>query len=228
MGVSFTAPNSNAAHTDPIIRHREERPLKISQLPLITRATDKVNAEHAMPSSTTASPHRKTRNGSSISTTVTTPAMSVRRIMAAANRWLRKVAICKVEAFSMGILTSLLVLRHRQFIKNLLDDRLAGLLLRLRFVGDRHAVAEHIHADALDILRGDIAAPAQEGEGLGRERERNRRARRGAELNEIFRVDVVVRRVARGAHQIDDVILHLVVNVDVVDDFARGEDGFRI
>jgi hypothetical protein len=36
--------------------------------------------------------------------------------------------------------------RHRQFIKDFLDDRFAGFFLGLGFVGDGHAVAQHVHA----------------------------------------------------------------------------------
>ena len=60
-------------------------------------------------------------------------------------------------------------------------------------------MAEHIHADAFDILGRHVTAAAQEGKGLGGERERNRGTRRRAELNKILRVDAVVRRVAGGA-----------------------------
>ena len=66
---------------------------------------------------------------------------------------------------------------HRQLIKNLLNDRLAGLLLGLGFVSDGDAVAQDIHADAFDVLRRDVAAAAQEGVGLGGEREGDGRAR---------------------------------------------------
>ena len=76
--------------------------------------------------------------------------------------------------------------RHRQFIKNLLDDCFAGFFLGLRFVGDGDAVAQHIHADAFDVLRRDIAAAPQKRIGFGREGQGNRRARRGAELDEIL------------------------------------------
>ena len=37
-----------------------------------------------------------------------------------------------------------------------------------------------------------------------------------------------MRRVARGADEVHDVILHFVVHVDVVDHFARGEDGLGV
>ena len=71
--------------------------------------------------------------------------------------------------------------RHGQFVKDFLNDGFAGLVLRLGFVGDRNPVAQDVHADAFDILRGDVTAPAQEGIGFGGERQRNTvRARRCA------------------------------------------------
>ena len=63
--------------------------------------------------------------------------------------------------------------RHRQFIENFGHDGFAALFLRLGFVGDRHAVAQDVHADALDVLRRHVAAAAQEGVGLGGQGERD-------------------------------------------------------
>src|SRR6266849_10826536 len=72
--------------------------------------------------------------------------------------------------------------RHGQLIEDFLDDRLAGLLLRFGFIGDGDAVAEHIHADAFDVLGRDVAAAFEEGVSLGGEGQRDSRARRGAQL----------------------------------------------
>ena len=70
-----------------------------------------------------------------------------------------------------------------EFIKNLLHDGFGGLLFGFGFVGDRHAVAEHVEAEALDVLRRHVAAAAQERVGLGCERERDGGARACAELD---------------------------------------------
>src|SRR6266550_5645930 len=104
--------------------------------------------------------------------------------------------------------------RHRQFIKNLLNNRFAGLFFRFGFVGDGDAVAQHVHADALHVLRGNVAAATKERKSLGSERQRDRSARRRAELDEIFHLDFVGFRFARGAHEVHNVILHFVVHVN--------------
>src|SRR5262249_28740887 len=64
-----------------------------------------------------------------------------------------------------------LVSRHRQLIKDLLNDRLAGLLLRLRLVGDRDPVTEDVHADAFDVLGRDITSALEKGVRFGGERQ---------------------------------------------------------
>lgn len=56
-----------------------------------------------------------------------------------------------------------------EFVEDLLDDRFAGLFLGFGFVGDGDAVAEDVHADTFDILRGDVAAAFQESVGFGGE-----------------------------------------------------------
>ena len=117
---------------------------------------------------------------------------------------------------------------HREFIENFLDDCLAGLLFGFRLIGDGDAVAEHVHANAFDVLRGDIAAATEEREGFGGEGQRNGGAGGGAELNEFFDLDFVDFRLAGGANEIDNVVLHFVVHVNLVDDLAGIEDVFGI
>ena len=45
------------------------------------------------------------------------------------------------------------------------DDVFCAQVIGLGFVGDRHAMAQHIHADALDVLRDDVVAPGKQGMG---------------------------------------------------------------
>ena len=81
--------------------------------------------------------------------------------------------------------------RHRQSGKNPLDDGLARDRLRLGFVADDDAVAQHIGADALHVLRRDVAAAVQERVRARGEREINRGARRGAVANQSFELQIV-------------------------------------
>src|SRR5271166_6949555 len=47
-----------------------------------------------------------------------------------------------------GLVSFFIRSRHGQFIKDFLDDYFAGFFLGLGLVGDGHAVAQHVHADA--------------------------------------------------------------------------------
>ena len=85
-------------------------------------------------------------------------------------------------------------------------------------------MAEDILRDAFDILRRDKAATPEEGVRLGREGEGHRGTRRGAELDEVGHLNLVPRRFTCAADHVDDVVLHLVVDVNVVDDLACLED----
>src|SRR5207253_2799837 len=102
-----------------------------------------------------------------------------------------------------------------------LDDGFAGFVFGFGFVGDGDAVAEDVHADAFDVLGRDVATAFEEGVGFGGEGEGDGGARAGAELDEVFNSDFVVVGGARGADNVDDVVLHFFVDVDFVDDFAR-------
>ena len=75
--------------------------------------------------------------------------------------------------------------RHRYRIKNLLNDRIRRHRLRLGFVGQYDAMAEDVRADVFDVLGDHVIAALQERPGLGGEGEENRRARGGAELDEM-------------------------------------------
>ncbi len=127
----------------------------------------------------------------------------------------------------MEMRVAIFVSRHGQFIKDFLDDRFAGFFLGLGLVGDGDAMAQHVHADAFHVLRRHVATAFQERISLGRQRQRDGRARRRAKLDEILHRDLVMIGIARGADQIHDVILHLVVHVNVVDDFACFQDLLR-
>src|ERR1041385_7786379 len=125
-----------------------------------------------------------------------------------------RISICRIFLrISRGIMS---VLRHRQFIEYLLNDRLAGLLFRLGFVSDGDPMTQDIHPDGFDVLRRHVAASAQEGKSFAGQGERDGGAWRGPQLNHVLDVDFVMRRVAGGADQIDDVVLHFVINVDIV------------
>jgi len=52
-------------------------------------------------------------------------------------------------------------------VENAGDDRFARVALSLCFVGRDHSMAEHIHTDRLDVMRGDVTTPLQEGPGFG-------------------------------------------------------------
>ena len=105
-----------------------------------------------------------------------------------------------------------------------LHDGLAGQFLGLGLVADDDAVAQHVQADVLHVLRRDVAAPVQEGVRAGGERQVDRRARAGAAADHAVELELVAGRVARGEHHVHDVVLHPVVDVDGVDHLARGED----
>ena len=75
--------------------------------------------------------------------------------------------------------------------------------------------------DVLDVLRRDVGAAVEEGEGAGGEGEGDGRAGRGAVLDPAGEIEPVGLRIARGDDDIDDVIADLVVDVDQVDDLAR-------
>ena len=58
-------------------------------------------------------------------------------------------------------------------------------------------MAEHVHADALHVLRRDVAPAFQESVGFGRKGQRDGGARGGAELNEALKLDFVAARIPR-------------------------------
>src|SRR5262245_4629237 len=84
------------------------------------------------------------------------------------------------------------VLRHFDLLEQLAHHRLGGHLLGLRLVGEDHPVAEHVDADGLDVLGGDVAAAAQEGVRARRQVQVDRGARAGPEVDEVAQLGEAV------------------------------------
>src|SRR3954451_7221742 len=84
-------------------------------------------------------------------------------------------------------------LRNLDALEQLAHDRLRRDVLRLGLVGQDHAVAQHVHADRLDVLGRDVAAVAQEGVRARGRVEVDGRAGAGAEGDEIGQVRQPVR-----------------------------------
>src|SRR6185312_11777958 len=111
------------------------------------------------------------------------------------------------------------LLRHFDPLEQLAHHRLGRHLLGLRFVGQDNPVPEDVDADGLDVLGGDVAAVAQEGVRARRQVQVDRRARAGAEGDEVRQiVQPVGFRLARGVHDVDDVVADLLVDVDLLHD----------
>src|SRR4029077_10981282 len=118
--------------------------------------------------------------------------------------------------------------RHRQSCKNPLDNRLARNRLCFRFVANDNAMTQDIGADALDVLRGDVAASVQESMSTRGQREINCGARGGSVTNQTLQLQVIRRRLPCRPNNVDDVILYSIVYVNVVHDIARCDDVLRI
>src|SRR6185369_2604307 len=116
-------------------------------------------------------------------------------------------------------------LRNLDALEQLAHDGLGRDVLRLRLVGQDHAVAQHVHADRLDVLGRDVAAVAQERVRARRHVEVDGRARAGAERDEVRQIGQPVRlRVAARVYDADDVVADLLVDVDLVHHPARLRD----
>ena len=85
-------------------------------------------------------------------------------------------------------------------------------------------MAQHVEPDALDILGRHVAPALQEGAGAGGEGEGDGRARRGSVADHPFERQFVAGGLARGENDVDDVILHAVIDVDFVHDRAGLDD----
>src|SRR6185436_6167192 len=107
-------------------------------------------------------------------------------------------------------------LRHFDALEQLADDVLRGHLLGLGLVGDDDPVAEHVDADGLDVLGGDVAATAQEGVGPRGHVQIDRGARAGSVLDQIRQLGQAVGLgIAGGVDDVDDVVADLLVYVDL-------------
>src|SRR5206468_9794869 len=118
--------------------------------------------------------------------------------------------------------------RHRQPGKDSLDDGLARHRLSLGFVADDDAVPQHVGADALHVLWRDVAAPVQKRMCARTECEINGCAWRSAIADQSFQTKIVRAGLPRGPDHVYNVIFHAIVDVDVVNDVARGDDLLRI
>src|SRR5882757_11309032 len=113
------------------------------------------------------------------------------------------------------------LLGHRKRVENFFHDVLGRDVLGLGFVGDGHAVTQHVECHGLDVLRDDEVAAVQERHGARGERERDGCARRGAGLHVAVQVEGRRGGRTRRHHQIDDVVADLVVHVEHVHDVPR-------
>src|SRR5262245_48061053 len=112
-------------------------------------------------------------------------------------------------------------LRNLDALEQLAHHGLRGDVLRLGLVGQDHAVAQHVHADRLDVLGRDVAAVAQKRMGARGHVQVDRRARAGAEGDEVRQIGEPVRlRLPAGVDDADDVVADLLVDVDLVHDAA--------
>ena len=89
-------------------------------------------------------------------------------------------------------------------------------------------MAQDIVPDAFDILRRDVTAAVQEGVGARGEGEIDRCAWRRAVADQAVELQIIRGGFARRPNHIDDIILHPIIDVDVVNDIARGNDLRRI
>src|SRR5262249_19723017 len=101
--------------------------------------------------------------------------------------------------------------RHRQSCKNSLNDGLTRHRLSLGLIADDDAMAQHVRADALHVLRRDVASAVKECVRARTEGEINGGARRSAVANQSFQPQIVGARSARGPDHVDNVIFHAIV-----------------
>ena len=83
-------------------------------------------------------------------------------------------------------------------------------------------------ADALHVLRSDIAAAIEESVSARGQRQINRRSRRGTVTDQAFQLQIVCRWFARRPDDVDNVILDAIVDINAVHDLARRDDVLRV
>src|ERR1044071_5419617 len=113
---------------------------------------------------------------------------------------------------------------HGHRIENLLNQCVGGHRLGFGLVSQNDPVPQDIWPDAFDIFGSDIFPPLQQRPGFGGQGEENSRARGTAKLDEVFYVELIQGWCACGKNQVHNVIAHLVIDVNLVDQFARMED----
>ena len=113
---------------------------------------------------------------------------------------------------------------HFDAVENLLHDVLGRDVFRLCLIGNDDAVAQHVHADGLDIFRRHIA-PAPD-KGVGRAARVRLSVARGDAPQEMRSFSRQGRRYGLAAREdkVDDVIFDLRVHVDFIHYGARRED----
>ena len=87
---------------------------------------------------------------------------------------------------------------------------------------------QHIRADALHVLGSHVATAVQERVGASGEGEIDRRTRRSAVADQTIELQIVGARIARSPNDIDDIILHAIIDIDAVHDRAGVNDVLRI
>src|SRR5687768_16858629 len=105
---------------------------------------------------------------------------------------------------------------NRQASEDSLDDLFARDLFRFRFVADDDAMTKHVGADTLHIVRSDIAAPGDERASSRSKGQGNRCARRCSVADHPLELQPVGCWIARGEYDVDNVVLHAVIHVDLI------------
>src|SRR5436190_7326728 len=107
--------------------------------------------------------------------------------------------------------------RNRHRIKDLLNDRIRRHRLGLGFIGQNDSMPQDIGPNTLYIFRRDKGPALQQGPRPRRERQKNRGPRGRAKLNKMFQVQFVFLRLAGRKHEVNDIIAHLVLHMNLID-----------
>src|SRR6185503_2661729 len=106
-------------------------------------------------------------------------------------------------------------------IEHPLDDLLGRDVLGLGLVRQDDPMAQDVECNRFDVFGRDVAAAPDEGVRLGRHGQEDGGAWRGAELHQALGVELVVLGLPGRQHELDDVVLDPVVDVDLADHLAR-------